>query len=95
MQEILVLIVIALALFYLPRVFGKKPAPVVRVVRRPALTGWMRLAILITIFWIAGSALILKPWQDDPLPFLYTGLAPVIALWGSTWVWSGYRKHRR
>lgn len=94
MQEILVLIVIALAIFYLPRVFGKKPTPA-RVVRRPALTGRMRLAILMTIFWIAGSAAILKPWQDDVMPFLYAGLAPVAALWGSTWVWFGYRKNRR
>ncbi len=94
MQEILVLIVIALAIFYLPRVFGKKPTPV-REVHRPALTGWMRLAILMTVFWIAGSAALLRPWQGDVLPFLYTGLAPVAALWGSTWVWFGYRKYRR
>ena len=59
MQEILVLIVIALAIFYLPRVIGRKRAPV-REVRRPALTGWMRLAILMTVFWIAGSAVIQK-----------------------------------
>jgi hypothetical protein len=94
MQEILVLIVIALAIFYLPRVIGRKRAPV-REVRRPALTGWMRLAILMTVFWIAGSAVIQKPWQGDVLPFFYTGLAPVAALWGSTWVWFGYRKYRR
>jgi hypothetical protein len=48
-----------------------------------------------TVFWIAGSAAILKPWQGDVLPFFYTGLAPVAALWGSTWVWFGYRKYRR
>ena len=94
MQEILVLIVIALAIIYLPRVMGRRPAPM-KAVRRTALTGWMRLAILMTVFWIAGSAIILKPWQGDPLPFLYTGLAPAAALWGSTWVWFGYRKHRR
>jgi len=33
--------------------------------------------------------------QGDVLPFFYTGLAPVAALWGSTWVWFGYRKYRR
>ena len=56
MQEILVLIVIALAIFYLPRVIGRKPFPV-KAVRRPALTGWMRLAILMTVFWIVGPRL--------------------------------------
>jgi hypothetical protein len=94
MQEILVLIVIVLAIFYLPRVIGRKPVPA-REIRRPDLTGRMRLAILVTLFWIAGAAFILKPWQDDALPFVYTGLAPVAALWGSTWVWFGYRKYRR
>jgi hypothetical protein len=94
MQEILVLIVIALAIFYLPRVIGRKPAPV-REVRRPALTGWMRMAILVTAFWMAGSAVLLKPWQGDILPFLQTGLAPLAALWGSAWVWFGYRKYHR
>jgi hypothetical protein len=94
MQEIMVLIVIVLAIFYLPRVMGGRPAPV-KAVRRPTLTGWMRLAILMTVFWIAGSAVILRPWETDPLPFLYTGLAPAAILWGSTWVWFGYRKHRR
>ncbi|MBA4423776.1 MAG: hypothetical protein C0390_11885, partial [Syntrophus sp. (in: bacteria)] len=87
------LIVIALAIFYLPRVIGRRSSPVRKEVRRPALTGWMRLAILITVFWIGGSALLLNPWQGDVLPFLYTGLAPMAALWGSTWVWFGYRKY--
>lgn len=95
MQEILVLIVIVLAIFYLPRVIGRKSAPAREVIRRPALTGWMRLAILVTVFWIAGSAVLLKPWQGDILPFLQTGMAPAAALWGSTWVWFGYRKYRR
>ena len=94
MQEILVLIVIALAFFYLPRVIGRRPAPV-RVVRPPALMGWMRLAIMVTVFWIAGAAAILEPWQRDAQPFLYLGLGPVAALWGAAWVWFGYRKYRR
>ena len=94
MQEILVLVVIALAIFYLPRLMGRRPAAE-PVVRPPALTGWMRLAILMTVFWITGSAAILKPWQGDVLPFFYTGLAPAAVLWGLTWVWFGYRKYRR
>ena len=94
MQEILVLIVVALVIFALPRMMGKRPEPV-RVVRRPALTGRMRLAFLLTLFWILGSAAVLEPWQGDIQPFLYAGLAPVAALWGAAWVWFGYRKYRR
>jgi hypothetical protein len=96
MQEILVLIVVALVLFALPRVIGRRPEPVpVRAVRRPPLTGRMRLAILLTLVWILGSAAVLEPWQGDVFPFLYAGLAPVAALWGAAWVWFGYRKYRR
>jgi hypothetical protein len=97
MQEILVMIVVALALFALPRILGKRPEsePVRAVRRRPALTGRMRLAILLTIFWILGAAAVLEPWQGDVQPFLFIGLAPAAALWGATWVWFGYRKYRR
>ena len=96
MQEILVMIAVALALFALPRILGKRPEPPpIRIVRRPPLTGRMRLAILLTLFWILGSAAILEPWQSDVFPFLYVGLAPVAALWGAAWVWFGYRKYRR
>ena len=96
MQEILVLIVVALAIFALPRIIGKRPEPEpVRVFNRPALTGRMRLAILLTLFWILGSAAVLEPWQGDVKPFLSAGLAPAAALWGAAWVWFGYRKYRR
>jgi hypothetical protein len=94
MQEVLVLIVIALAIFYLPRVLGRRPAPEPEI-RLPVLTGWMRLAILVTVLWVAGFALFLKPWDGDTLIFLSAGLGPVAVLWGGLWVWSGYRKYRQ
>jgi hypothetical protein len=94
MQELLVVIVIALAIFYLPRIIGGKPVP--EPARRPSpLTGRMRLAILLTLFWIAGAAAVLKPGQDDALPFLSLGLGPAAAAWGAAWVWFGYKKYRR
>ncbi len=97
MQEILVMIVVGLALFALPRIMGKRPEsePVRVVRRRPPLTGRMRLAILLTLLWIFGSAAVLEPWQGDVQLFLVFGVAPVAALWGATWVWFGYRKYRR
>ena len=96
MQEILVLIVVALAIFALPRMMGNRSEPLpVRAVNRPALTGRIRLAILTTLFWILGSAAVLEPWQGDVQPFLFAGLAPAAVLWGAAWVWLGYRKYRR
>lgn len=97
MQEVLVLIVVGLAIFALPRIMGKGPAPepVRAGSRRPALTGRMRLAILISLFWVLGAAALLEPWQGGLQPFLAAGLAPPAALWGALWVWFGYRKYRR
>ncbi len=94
MQELLVLIVVGLAIFTLPRMMGRRPAP--EPARRPSpLTGRMRLAILLTLFWIAGSAAVLEPWRGDTLPFLSLGLGPAAAAWGALWVWLGYKKYRR
>lgn len=91
MQELLVLIVIALALFYIPRMMGRRPAP--KPARRPSpLTGRMRLAILLTLFWIAASAALIKPWQGDALPFLSLGIGPAAAAWSAVWVWCGYKQ---
>ncbi|PKN71171.1 MAG: hypothetical protein CVU54_01760 [Deltaproteobacteria bacterium HGW-Deltaproteobacteria-12] len=96
MQEILVVVAIALAIFFLPRLMGSKPAPVKNSPELvPALKGWMRLAILVTIFWVAGSAAFLQPWEKNTILFLYVGLGPVVAGWGAFWVWAGYHKYRR
>lgn len=91
MQEILVLIVIALAIFYLPRMMAKKSLREPAVRQRP-LTGWMRLAIMGSLLWIAAAAAFWEPWQKEILPFFYFGLGPVIVLWGAAWVWLGYRR---
>lgn len=95
MQELLLVVVIALAIFYVPRVIGRKPAPVRRAPSPPVLTGRARLAILATFCWLAGAAALLQPWQASPLPFLLIGLAPITLLWGAVWVWFGYKRYRR
>jgi len=98
MQEILVVAAIAAAIFFLPRFMGKKPEPEYKPYRRSlriALTGWMRLAILITILWVAGCAALMKPWANSSLSFLCIGLGPILVFWGVVWVWFGYKKYRR
>ncbi|PKN70091.1 MAG: hypothetical protein CVU52_09205 [Deltaproteobacteria bacterium HGW-Deltaproteobacteria-10] len=97
MQEFLVVAAIALVLIFVPRLMNRKPAAAPEqnsiLIIKP-LSGWMRLAILVTIFWIAGSAAYLTPWNSDIILFLYVGLGPVVAGWGVFWVWCGYKKYR-
>ena len=98
MQEILVVTAIAVAIFFLPRLMGKKPEPAYKPYRRSlgiALTGWMRLAILVTILWVAGCAALMKPWANSPFSFFFIGPGPILVFWGVVWVWFGYKKHRR
>ncbi|MCK9364053.1 MAG: hypothetical protein M0P74_10725 [Syntrophales bacterium] len=93
MQEILLLIVIALALFYIPRLRAGKTAT--REAAKPSvLTGWMRLAILVTILWLAGLAAFIEPWDKNLLLYLYAGIAPAFIFWGGVWVFFGYKKYR-
>lgn len=111
MQEILVVVVIALAIFFLPRLLGRKStsdveqhsipqqrfqARAVNRVSKISLTGRLRLAILITILWILANAAFFKPWGGHPmLIFILVSLGPVIVFWGGVWVWFGYKKYRR
>jgi hypothetical protein len=98
MQEILVVAAIALAIFFLPRLMGRKPVLESKPYNRSlvtVLTGRMRLAILMTILWIAGCAAFLKPWEGNTILFFCITLGPVLILWGGVWVWFGYKKYRR
>jgi len=97
MQELLVVAAIALVLFFLPRLMGRNsvPEPEDSPLLMTTLTGCLRLAILVTIFWIAGLAAFLKPWENNIILFFYVAFGPVAVLWGAFWVWSGYKKYRR
>lgn len=110
MQEILVVAAIALAIFFLPRLMGRKSSseaqqqslsqhpfqsPSVNRVSKIRLTGWVRLSILITFLWVSACAAFLKPWEGNTLMFIMASAGPVIVYWGGVWVWFGYKKYRR
>jgi len=92
-SEILVLVIIILVIFFIPRMMAK---PEVRRPAKPAveLTGRLRLAIGASIVWPALMAAYLQPWQKDLVPFLYLGLGPVLLGWGAFWVITGFRRNR-
>jgi hypothetical protein len=92
-QEILVLVAIAVAIVFIPRMTRRqRDVPT----RRPAppLTGKIRLAIVLSVLWPALLAAFLKPWQKDAEAFLYIGCGPVVLGWLVYWVAVGFRKHR-
>lgn len=110
MQEILVVVAIALAIFFVPRLMGRKSSseekqhsispprfksPSDTRARKTGLTGRMRLAILMTFVWVSACAAFLKPWEGSKWLFIFLSLGPVTVFWGGVWVWFGYKKYRR
>lgn len=93
-QEILILVIIVLGIFFVPRMLTKgneknppKPAWVV--------SGKMRLAIAASIFWLLLAAAVLQPWNQNLILFLYAGLGPVVSGWVMNWVVLGFRNYKR
>ena len=90
-SEILVLVIIVLAIFFIPRMMAK---PEDKRPVKPAveLTGKLRLAIAASVIWPALIAAYLQPWQKDLVLFLYLGIGPVILGWGAFWIITGFRR---
>lgn len=96
-NEILLIVVILLAILFIPRM----TAPKSRFVKAPKrhlfrgvlqLGAWWRLALLISLLWILGATAYFRPWQDDVAKFLFIGMGPLIIGWGIAWVVAGLRK---
>ena len=94
-QEILVLVVIILGIFFLPRILTRgqeqnpaNPKPVF------VLSGKMRVAIGVSILWPAVMAAFIQPWKEDLVRFLYIGLGPVALVWIIYWIIEGFKKNK-
>jgi hypothetical protein len=97
LSEILLILVIVIVLFFLPRMVSRSAPPVRRPVRQPLMkkiTGRWRLAILVSVVWLAATALWFRPWTGSQTQFVVLGAAPVIVGWGVVWVMAGFRKRR-
>lgn len=91
-QEILVVLVVILILFYLPQRTGGNRTQKTGGLSG-ALSGKVRLALLISFVWLACTAYFLPPWEERIFPFLYLGIGPIVLGWGISWVFFGFRKH--
>jgi len=87
-QEILVLLIIIFVVFLMPRVMGggreKKEFSFKRV------SGKMRAAMAVSLFYVAIWTLILEPWHHQRLLFVSVGLGPVAFGWTVWWVVEGF-----
>ena len=92
-QEILVVLVVILILFYLPKRTADSRTEKFTVARW-TFSGKIRLAILASVIWLAIAAYLLQPWQKTIYTFIYFGIGPVALVWGIGWVIIGYRKQK-
>lgn len=96
LMEILLIVVIVLGIYILPRWMKRQPdGPHRRPTQDPWLTGWKRLAIAASILWPGLLAFYLEPWNNRWPVFLYVAIGPVILAWVISWVVSGFIKGRR
>lgn len=94
--ETLIIIAIILGIFVLPGRLGRRPEPEsIPRKRISRLTGWQRMAILVSILWLASFALYLKPWTNGWYIFFYTGIGPIALYWGIFWIFCGFKKMRK
>ena len=96
MQELLLIVLIVLGIFLVPRMIKPMPAPRKAMLRRPAVrsTRALRLAIILSVLWPAACALYLKPWQQNGILFVTLGIGPVVLGWSLRWVLAGLKnKH--
>lgn len=98
LSEILLILLIIVVLFFLPRMVSRSGPADRKTAPRPLLkkfSGRLRLAILVSLVWLAAAALWLQPWRGQDLLFVGIGAAPVIVGWGVYWVFSGFKQYRR
>ena len=93
-QEILVLVIIMLAIFFVPRMLNRREesTPETPAI---AISGKKRLAIVASILWPALMAGYFQPWKNNLVMFLYVGPGPVLFIWLVYWVFVGFRRGER
>ena len=92
-MEIIIIVAIILGIILLPRMLRRQPEPETRPVNRAfKLSGWERMAILVSFLWLTFFTLYLRPWNNEWHIFIYVGLGPVVLSWGIFWIFLGFRK---
>lgn len=59
------------------------------------ITWKTRLAIVLSVVWLALAAIVSRSESDSIGVFFVLGVFPIAILWGFAWVWTDFRKARR
>jgi hypothetical protein len=100
-QEILVIVLILLAILFIPRMMSpkrpQKPKPKAfqPLKRIKGLGVRWRIAIVVSLLWLLGAAVYCRPWQSPVEMYLLLGVGPVILGWCVSWVVAGIRPRRK
>ncbi len=94
-QEILTLLLIIVAIVFVPRIIpgGKRRTQTKK--KGFYLSGRIRIGITLSVMIPLAAALLLKPWQHNLIGFISVGIAPVAAGWAIFWIVSGFKKPNR
>lgn len=99
LQEILLIALIVLGIMVLPRLLDRRRFPASdshsKSGIRLRLTGFLRLAIFVSIAWLLATAAYLEPWEHPGQQYIFVGAGPVAVFWGLSWIISGFRKYRK
>jgi|SaaInl4_200m_RNA_FD_contig_101_366748_length_1633_multi_3_in_0_out_0_2 hypothetical protein len=92
-QELLVIILIIMAIFFIPRITGKNHKKNSSTSIFQKISGKMRVAIVLSIIWPFFVAGYFQPWNGPVFfPFIYYAFGPVICGWSIFWIYNGYKK---
>lgn len=91
-SEILLLVAIILGILIIPRTLRRpQENDIHQTDQGMRLTGWRRLAIIVSVLWLALLAFFLKPWDSNWLVYLSVAVCPVALAWGVYWIFAGFR----
>jgi len=93
LQEILVIVLIFVLIFFLPRLKGRGGEKRSQKTLQ-ALSGKLRLALVISVVWLLLWTAYFQPWTGRVLGFAVVGLCPVALGWGVLWILDGFRKNQ-
>lgn len=93
-QEILIIVLLLALVVFLPRRMGKAGRANKSGNIMQALSGTMRLGVIVSALWLLLCSVYFRPWSGELLGFALIGLCPVILGWGIIWVIDGYKKNQ-